>query len=140
MHRLKTQAQNGIKNEFSTSNRPLMTSPKYRPKTRAQLTPLKGWQPKESILGENTQSLPIGKVRYFSIIAHQLSLINRFTCDAPKPGCPLTTRQPAEYLWMSGNPKPLTKIGQSLICTGSSTQGTNLSQQVYNDNSGSTCE
>ena len=24
-------------------------------------------------------------------------------CDAPKPGCPLTTRQPAEYSWMSGN-------------------------------------
>ena len=28
-------------------------------------------------------------------------------CDAPKPGCPLTTRQPAEYSWMSGNPTPL---------------------------------
>ena len=75
----KTQAQNGIKNEPSTSNRPLMTSPKYSSKTRAQFTHLKGWQPKESILGENTQSPPIGKVRYFPIIAHQLSLINRFT-------------------------------------------------------------
>ena len=75
----KTQAQNEIKNGSSTSNRPLMTSPKYRSKTRAQFTPLKGWQPKESILRENTQSPPIGKVRYFPIIAHQLSLINRFT-------------------------------------------------------------
>ena len=24
-------------------------------------------------------------------------------CDAPKPGGPLTTRQPTEYSWMSGN-------------------------------------
>ena len=42
-------------------------------------------------------------------------------CDAPKPGGPLTTRQPAEYKWMLGYPKPLQKIGQSLLCTGSST-------------------
>ena len=56
-------------------------------------------------------------------------------CDAPKPGGPLTNRQPAENLWMSGNPIPhccapftgthnLTKIGQSLLYTGSSTQNT----------------
>ena len=44
------------------------------------------------------------------------------TCDAPKPGGPLTTRQPAEYKWLSGYPTPLQKIGQSLLCTGSSTQ------------------
>ena len=43
-------------------------------------------------------------------------------CDASKPGGPLTTRQPAEYKWMSGYPTPLQKIGQSLLCTGSSTQ------------------
>ena len=43
-------------------------------------------------------------------------------CDAPKPGGPLTTRQPVEYKWMSGYPTPLQKIGQSLLCTGSSTQ------------------
>ena len=43
-------------------------------------------------------------------------------CDAPKLGGPLTTRQPAEYKWMSGYPTPLQKIGQSLLCTGSSTQ------------------
>ena len=48
----------------------------------------------------------------------------RLPCDAPKPGGPLTTRQPVEYSWMSGYPTPLTKIGQSLLCTGSSTQGT----------------
>ena len=29
------------------------------------------------------------------------------TCDAPKPGGPLTTRQPAEYKWRSGYPTPL---------------------------------
>ena len=28
-------------------------------------------------------------------------------CDAPKPGVPLTTRQPAEYKWRSGYPTPL---------------------------------
>ena len=54
-------------------------------------------------------------------------------CDAPNPGCPLTTRQPAKYSWMSGNPTPLMKIGQSLICTRSSTQGTNLSQSTSED-------
>ena len=37
----------------------------------------------------------------------------RYMCDTPFPGGPLTTRQPAEYSWMSGNPTPLTKIGQS---------------------------
>ena len=26
--------------------------------------------------------------------------------DAPKPGGPMTTRQPAEDSWMSGNPTP----------------------------------
>ena len=44
------------------------------------------------------------------------------TCDALKLGVPLTTRQPAEYSWMSGNPTPIMKIGQSLLCAGSSTQ------------------
>ena len=68
-----------IKNGPSTRNRPLMVSLKGRPETRAQFAPLKGWQPKESILGENTQSPPIRKVRYFPIITPQLSLINRFT-------------------------------------------------------------
>ena len=48
----------------------------------------------------------------------------RALCDAPILGDPFTTRQPAEYSWMSGNPTPLTKIEQSLLCTGSSTQGT----------------
>ena len=51
-----------IKNGPSTSNRPLMVSPKYRQKTRAQLTPLKDWYPNESVLEENTQSPPIRKV------------------------------------------------------------------------------
>ena len=47
-------------------------------------------------------------------------------CDAPFPGGPLTTRQPAEYMWMSGYPTPPQKIEQSLLCTGSSTQLQNL--------------
>ena len=37
-----------------------------------------------------------------------LSSFNRvkleFGCDAPKPGGPLTTRQPTEYKWRSGYP------------------------------------
>ena len=37
-------------------------------------------------------------------------MILRSYCDAPNPGGPLTTRQPAEYSWMSGNPTPLMKI------------------------------
>ena len=52
-----------------------------------------------------------------------------YRCDAPKLGGPLTTHQPVEDLWMSGNPTPhhrvlfsetygLMKIGQSLLCTG----------------------
>ena len=52
-------------------------------------------------------------------------LTNSLThCDAPFLEGPLTTRQPAEYSWMSGNPTPLMKIGQSLLCMRSSTQGT----------------
>ena len=69
----------GIKIRPSTSNKPLMVSLKFRLEIRAQFALLKGWQPKESVLGENTQSLPIGEVRYFPIITPQLSLINRFT-------------------------------------------------------------
>ena len=42
-------------------------------------------------------------------------------CDAPNSGGPLTTRQPVEYSCMSGDPIFFTKIGQSLLCTGSST-------------------
>ena len=68
----------GIKNGPSISHRPLMVSLKGKPETRAQFAPLKRWQPKEFVLGENTQSSPIEKVGYFPIIAPQLSLINRF--------------------------------------------------------------
>ena len=34
---------------------------------------------------------------------HQLDVKNAFLhgCDAPNPGCPLTTRQPAENLYVS---------------------------------------
>ena len=27
-------------------------------------------------------------------------------CDTPNPGVPLTTRQPAEFLWILGDPIP----------------------------------
>ena len=45
---------------------------------------------------------------------------------SPKPGGPLTTRQLAEYKWMSGYPTPLQKIGQSLLSTWSSTKIQNI--------------
>ena len=54
-------------------------------------------------------------------------------CDAQFPGGPLTTRQLAEYSWMSSNPTPLMKIGQSLLCTESSTQGTKHVLTINND-------
>ena len=57
--------------------------------------------------------------RIFSLIC-RLNLCS--ICDALFFGGPLTIRQPAKYSWMSGNPTPLTKIEQSLLYTGSSTQ------------------
>ena len=59
-----------------------------------------------------------------SFRGRDLACLNWCRCDTPFPEGPLTTRQPLEYSWMSGNPTPLTKIGQSLLCTGSSTQDT----------------
>ena len=59
------------------------------------------------------------------------------SCDALFPEGPLTTRQPAEYSWMLGNPTPLMKIGQSLLCTGNSTQGTKSVPKINNDHTGS---
>ena len=78
-------------------------------------------------------------------------------CDTPIPGVPLTTRQTSEYPWMSSNPTPhhrvpffgthdLTKIGQSLLCMGSSTKNTTciITWQhgpiLYNDHTESTYE
>ena len=61
-------------------------------------------------------------------------------CDALNSEGPLTTSQPVEYSWMSSNPTTLTKIGQSLLCTGSSTQGTKPVPTIYNDHTRSTCE
>ena len=54
-------------------------------------------------------------------------------------GVPLTTRQPTEYSWMSGNPTPLTKIRQSLICMRNSTQSTKPVPIINNDYTGSKC-
>ena len=49
------------------------------------------------VLGQSTSSLAL----WHSRLGH-VSI-----CDAPKPGGPLTTRQPAEYKWRSGYPTPL---------------------------------
>ena len=64
-----------------------------------------------------------------------------YVCDAPKSGGPLITHQPTESLWISCNSIPhrcvpftgihnLTKIEQSLLCTGSSIQ--NSTHTIYN--------
>ena len=53
----------------------------------------------------------IPRTNYLMIIIleeHVENLFNKLeNCDAPKPGGPLTTRQPAEYKWRSGYPTPL---------------------------------
>ena len=86
-----------------------------------------------------------------------LVLLQGGPCDTPIPRVLLTTRQPAKYSWMSSNPTPhhrvlffgthdLTKIEQSFLCTGSSTQNTTctITRQhdpiLYNDHAGSTYE
>ena len=50
-----------------------------------------------------------------SMSVHNLGLVEImfgfWACTVtPQPGGPLTTRQPAEYKWMSGYPTPLQKI------------------------------
>ena len=76
---------------------------------------LREFERERVLLSRNTRDPTVGGLRD-----------KKENCDAPKPGGPLTTRQPAEYKWMSGYPTPLQKIGQSLLCTGSSTQLQNL--------------
>ena len=72
---------------------------------------------------------------------NNLKQIN-INCDASKPGDPLTNYQPTKDLWMSSDSIPhccvpftrthnLIKIGQSLICTRSSTQNTTC--MIYNN-------
>ena len=45
------------------------------------------------------QVLNTTRLAEFSFFA----IIKELLCDAPFPGGPLTTSQPAEYSWMSGN-------------------------------------
>ena len=72
---------------------------------------------------------------YDQVMAHT-------SCDTPKPGGPLTTRQPTEDSWMSGNLTPhhrvpffkthdLMKIRHSLLCAGSSTQNTTCIKKTW---------
>ena len=73
------------------------------------------------------------ELRVFCISYSSLTIT---ICDTPIPGVPLTTRQPVEFLWISGYPIPhdcvafigihisTKKIGHSLLCSGSSTQHT----------------
>ena len=51
-----------------------------------------------------------GRTKHIDIrfhFIHELAENGEIICDAPKPGGPLTTRQLAEYRWMSGYPTPL---------------------------------
>ena len=51
-------------------------------------------------------SLPVFALSFVGLkqlLPLQLTFSSRL-CEAPKPGGPLTTRQPTEYSWMSGNP------------------------------------
>ena len=75
-----------------------------------------------SKLTKKTCSSVTRETKLLELIHYDLGDLKQTMCDAPKPGGPLTTRQPVEYKWRSGYPTPLQKIGQSLLCTGSSTQ------------------
>ena len=92
----------------------------------------------ETLLSSNASSSHNNREREIPSRSHREEvegynpLTSTKTCDAPKPGGPLTTRQPAEYKWRSGYLTPLKKIGQSLLCTGSSTQLQNLHLPVPN--------
>ena len=80
---------------------------------------------------------------FYRLLIHASRKVKKvLQCDSPKPGGPLTNYQPAKNLWMSGNPIPhccvpftgthnLTKIGQTLICTGSSSK--NTTYRTYNN-------
>ena len=78
----------------------------------------------------SSSSLREKEIWEFAVV-YRLQVAEQSYCDAPKPGGPLTTRQPAEYKWMSGYPTPLQKIRQSLLCTGSSTQIQNLYKPAF---------
>ena len=55
-------------------------------------------------LGQDMQVLYLGRAPRTK---ETLPDFLKWRCDAPKPGGPLTTRQPAEYKWRSGYPTPL---------------------------------
>ena len=50
---------------------------------------------------------PMGYIYEVMTRAKETIVKSFLGCDAPKPGGPLTTRQPAEYKWRSGYPTPL---------------------------------
>ena len=57
---------------------------------------------------EVTTALYSNEIKKKDKLEHRSSAGEAHTvCDAPKPGGPLTTRQPAEYKWRSGYPTPL---------------------------------
>ena len=40
------------------------------------------------------------------VMIPQIWVVTMCACNAPNPGVPLTTRQPLEFLWISGDPIP----------------------------------
>ena len=49
--------------------------------------------------------------KHLDFLKRLTTIKTNVNCDAPFPRGPLTTRQPAEYSWISGNSTLLTKIG-----------------------------
>ena len=63
------------------------------------------------ILLEKKVEIKKKEIEFLGMIIDSKGIKLQSHCDAPKPGGPLTTRQPAEHKWTSGYPTPLQKIG-----------------------------
>ena len=71
---------------------------------RQGLVVITGGLPRDCELPFGSDGLLLVRVVFFpssSLVG--VMLFPSYICDTPKPGCPLTTRQPAEYSWISGN-------------------------------------
>ena len=58
---------------------------------------MQGIQDLKHFLGHQFEMKDLGTLNYFLGLEVSSSADGYYLCDAPKPGGPLTTRQPAEY-------------------------------------------